>query len=177
MAEIFKGRFTAKTEDSFVVFLIGMRINKFWAVHKWLPTAMAMGPMLKVLYQEPEKYGFLGGEQILYWRGAGLMTYWRSFEGLERFARAKDGPHLEPWKKFRKSVGDDGSVGIWHETYAINAGQYESIYGNMPKFGLGAVVEHTPATGHRQSARLRMGKQEDHTYQTPHTTEGPSAHP
>ena len=28
---------TLKQEDPFVVFLIGMRINKPWKVHRWLP--------------------------------------------------------------------------------------------------------------------------------------------
>jgi hypothetical protein len=160
MSEIFKGRFTAKTEQPFVVFLIGMRINKLWAVHKWVPTAMAMGPMLKMLYEHPE-LGFLGGQSILSWRGVGLLTYWRSFEDLHHFAHAKDAPHVESWRKFSRSVGADGSVGIWHETYQINPGQFETVYGNMPKFGLGAVVEHVPATGNRQSAKLRMRPTEE----------------
>jgi hypothetical protein len=155
MAEIFSGRFTAKTDKPFVVFMIGMRINKLWAVHKWMPTAASMPPMLKALYERPE-LGFLGGESMLFWRGTCLVTYWRSFEDLHRFAHSKDQTHLESWKKFRKNVGDDGSVGIWHETYQINPGQFECVYGNMPKFGLGAVMEHVPATGNRASAKERL---------------------
>ena len=34
MAKIYAGRFTADTAEPFVVFLIGMRINKPLAVHK-----------------------------------------------------------------------------------------------------------------------------------------------
>jgi len=30
MAKIYNGRFTATTDQPFVVFLIGMRINKWW---------------------------------------------------------------------------------------------------------------------------------------------------
>jgi Domain of unknown function (DUF4188) len=63
-----------------------MRINNFFAARKWLPALRAMGPMLRELYQHPEK-GFLGGEFFLYWRGPALVQYWRSFEDLERFAR------------------------------------------------------------------------------------------
>lgn len=37
MAEIHKERMTVKIEGDFVVFLIGMRINKPWKLHKWLP--------------------------------------------------------------------------------------------------------------------------------------------
>ena len=28
-------------------------------------------------------------------------------------------------------------TGIWHETYLVRNGEYETIYGNMPPFGLG----------------------------------------
>ena len=36
-------RVTAKVDqDEFVVFLIGMRVNKPWKVHKWLPVARAI---------------------------------------------------------------------------------------------------------------------------------------
>ena len=40
MAEVLHGRHTAQIEGSFVVFLIGMRINKVWKVRQWLPAFM-----------------------------------------------------------------------------------------------------------------------------------------
>ncbi len=49
MAKVIPGRFTAQTDDPFVVFIIGMRVNKFFAFRKWIATAMAMGPMLRTL--------------------------------------------------------------------------------------------------------------------------------
>jgi hypothetical protein len=64
---------------------------------------------------------------------------------------------LGPWKKFNQAVGADGSVGIWHETYTINADQFESVYGNMPRFGLAAAMEHVEAVGRRETARKRLG--------------------
>jgi hypothetical protein len=42
-------------DGEFVVFLIGMRINKFWKFHKFIPVAMAMPKMLKELYQNPNQ--------------------------------------------------------------------------------------------------------------------------
>lgn len=143
MSKVMRGRFTAKTNEPFVVFLIGMRINKFFAFNKWIPRAMAMTPMLQTLYKYPDK-GFLGGETFLYWRGVGLIQYWRSFEDLERFARSVEEPHLKAWQRFNRVVGADGSVGIWHETYLINPGNYEAIYGNMPIFGLAGATKHVP---------------------------------
>ncbi|MNJ58779.1 hypothetical protein D3C77_544320 [compost metagenome] len=69
-----------------------------------------------------------------------LLQYWRSYEQLEKYARG--GMHLESWKHFNKSVGTDGTVGIYHETYRVQPGMYECIYGNMPKFGLAKVSNH-----------------------------------
>jgi hypothetical protein len=60
-------------------------INRFLAVRKRDPT-MRDGPMLRELYQHPEK-GFLGDMFFLYRRGPALVKYSRSFEDLERFAR------------------------------------------------------------------------------------------
>ena len=48
MAEIFPGRFTARTDDdTTAVFLIGMRFNKLWRVGSWLPVVSAMPRMLR----------------------------------------------------------------------------------------------------------------------------------
>ncbi|MGH3089949.1 MAG: DUF4188 domain-containing protein [Rubrobacteraceae bacterium] len=155
MARIINGRFTATTDEPFVVFMIGMRINKFFAFGKWVPTARAMGPMLKELHRNPER-GFLGAETFLYWPGIALVQYWRSFEDLERFARDRDAPHLPAWRRFNRIVGSGGSVGIWHETYIVERGGFEAIYSNMPVFGLAKATEHVPAVGRRETARRRI---------------------
>lgn len=157
MASVFKGRYTAQIEGPFVVFVIGMRVNRFWALRRWIPTAMAMGPMLQTLYTHQQEKGFLGAQTYFYWRGIALVQYWRSFDDLERFARSSDDPHLAPWRRFNKAVGADGSVGIFHETYQVQPGQYEAIYANMPVFGLAQATQHLPITGRRQSARGRIG--------------------
>jgi hypothetical protein len=169
MAHVFSGRYTAHIDEPFVVFLIGMRINKFLAVRRWIPTAQAMGPMLRTLYQHPEK-GFLGGEAFLYWRGVALVQYWRSFEDLERFARSPEEPHLSAWRLFNRSIGADGSVGIWHETYLVEPGKYEAVYGNMPRFGLAAATNHVPAVGRRETARRRLGGESEPAVPSPQTT-------
>jgi hypothetical protein len=54
----------------------------------------------------------------------------------------------------RKSRGD---VGIWHETYLIPAGQYESIYSGMPSKGLAAAATSVPAAAGKDRARDRVG--------------------
>ena len=47
MATIISERMAAEMEGDFVVFAIGMRVNKAWKLHKWLPVASAMRRMLK----------------------------------------------------------------------------------------------------------------------------------
>src|SRR5690606_19740494 len=95
MSEIYKQRMSAHIEGDFVVFIIGMRINKPWKVQKWLPVFLAMPRMVKELYAHPET-GFLGHIQS----GFILIQYWRSFEHLEAYARSKDHAHLPAWVAF-----------------------------------------------------------------------------
>jgi hypothetical protein len=172
MSSVFPGRYTAEIEGSFVVFIIGMRVNKLWAVHKWLPVAQAMRPMVSQLLANRD-LGLLHVEQFIYWRGAALVQYWRSFEQLESFARNPSLTHLEAWKRFNRAVGADGTVGIWHETYVVPAGQYECVYGNMPKFGLAAASSHLPAVGAKETAKRRLGHKGEPavpSYETPPTS-------
>lgn len=168
MVKIFPGRYTARTDKPFVVFLIGMRINQLWAVHKWLPVASAMPPMLKLLAANPAK-GLLGVETWMRWREVLAVQYWRSFEDLEQFARNPSDPHLQVWKDFNQRVGSDGSVGIWHETFVVQAGQFECLYANMPRYGFANATEHVPAVGNRETARLRIGGQSEPAVPSPPT--------
>ena len=154
---IHRERMTATLEGDFVVFLIGMRINKPWQVHKWLPVARAMPRMLQELGRQPD-LGFIHAE-MWFSRTIIVVQYWRSMEQLLAYAKNKEAEHLPAWRAFNQAVGTDGSVGIWHETYKASAGSHESVYVNMPPFGLGRAGMLQPATGGRQSAagRLRSG--------------------
>jgi hypothetical protein len=53
MSKVIMGRSAARLEGEFAVFLIGARINQLWAVHRWLPTALAMPRMIRELEQNP----------------------------------------------------------------------------------------------------------------------------
>jgi hypothetical protein len=143
---------TAEIDGDFVVFLIGMRINRPWKIHKWLPTFVAMPRMLKELAAHPEA-GCLGTVQSL----NVIVQYWRSFDHLESYARSTDKQHWPAWTAFNKRVGESrGDVGIWHETYFVRAGEYETVYSGMPPFGLGKASNLVPATGRRETARGRL---------------------
>jgi hypothetical protein len=143
--------------DEVVVFLIGMRVNRWWKVHKWLPVALAMPRMLKELASKPE-LGFLGYEQ---WPGRTTLSlqYWRSMDQLMAYAKSRDSEHLPAWRAFNKAIGTNGDVGIWHETYRVRVGDYESIYVNMPAFGLGRAFNLLEAHGKRETATARLTAQ------------------
>jgi hypothetical protein len=144
MAEIFNGRYTARTDKPLVLFLIGLRLNKLWAAHKWLPVFTAMPRMLAELDRKPK---------------AGLLshrTYWSGRIFLVAYAHDASAQHFPAWAAFNRAVGKDGTVGIWHETYLVEPGKYETIYANMPLFGLAAATTHVRAEGGLSAARDRM---------------------
>jgi hypothetical protein len=153
MAEVRQGRWTAQIDGDFVVFLIGARVDWRHPVRgfKDLGGMRGMPYMLKHLSQQPES-GLLGYENY------GLtmnVQYWRSFEDLERFAKAQDEPHRPVWRNYWKRVGRDPRSGIWHETYLVRDGAFEAVYGNMPPHGLaraGRLVQLTADS----SARNRI---------------------
>jgi Domain of unknown function (DUF4188) len=149
------GRFTAEIDGEFVVFLIGMRFNKLWKVHKWLPVLRAMPTMLAELARYPEK-GLLDARTNVSGRTVTVIQYWRSFEQLERFARDQDDPHLEAWRAFNRSVGTNGDVGVYHETFRVAPGAYECVYVNMPAYGLAEAGHHVPVAKRGESARERI---------------------
>jgi hypothetical protein len=154
---IHRDRLTARLEGEFAVFLIGMRINRPWAVHRWWPVAASMPRILRELYTQPD-LGLLSHE-MWFSRTIILVQYWRSMDALLAYAQARDAAHLPAWQAFNQAIGTDGSVGIWHETYLSGPGRYENVYVNMPAFGLGKAGSLMPARSGLQSAanRLRRG--------------------
>jgi fumigallin biosynthesis monooxygenase-like protein len=154
-AGVHPGRYTAELPDDFVVFLIGMRVNRPWKPLKWVPVFAAMPRMLIWLDKHPQA-------GLLHWhnawiKGPAIVQYWRSFTDLDRFARGPQQPHLPVWKKFNQAVRASGDVGIWHETYKVRAGEYECVYGNMPRIGLAAAGTHVAVGSTGQSAAARIG--------------------
>ncbi|MFC0358225.1 MULTISPECIES: DUF4188 domain-containing protein [Kytococcus] len=131
-------RYTASPEGEVTVFLIGMRVNSPLQVRRWGPVVMAMPRMLRYLSSTPEA-GMLGHHQW-FGRTTILLSYWRSPEHLQRFAADAEGPHLEPWRRFR-ALAQDGDVGVWHETYVAGPGSREAVYANMGEgFGLAGAL-------------------------------------
>ena len=66
---------------------------------------------------------------------------------------ASTGPH---GAAFSRAVGSGGDVGIWHERYRVQPGNFECIYNNMPAFGLGKAMKLVPVQGPLDTAAGRM---------------------
>ncbi len=152
---IIEDRVTARVDrDGFVVFLIGMRVNRPLKVHRWLPVARAMGRMIEELSAAPD----MGLRHVESWFGRTsiMVQYWDSFEALEEYATSKSAQHVPAWGEFNRLVGSNGDVGIWHETYAVQPGSFECVYNNMPRFGLSRAFQTIPAVGAHARAASRM---------------------
>jgi hypothetical protein len=155
MSKVVPARMTADLDGDFVVFLIGMRINKPWKVHRWWPVFKAMVPMLRVLSQRKD-LGLLGFHGWISPNGPMLVQYWRSAEHLQRFAKDPSLPHHAPWKEFNRKIATSGDVGVWHETYLVADGRHEAVYANMPVFGLAKAGAHLPVAARGHSAAQRL---------------------
>jgi hypothetical protein len=105
---------TATTQEPFVLFLIGMRINNVFAVHRWLPVFAAMPRMLNELHINRD----LGFRSYQMWlsRTLILVQYWESSEKLIAYAKASNEDHFPAWRAFNKAARKSRAVGIWHET-------------------------------------------------------------
>jgi hypothetical protein len=155
MADLRNERLCAEMDGEFAVFLIGMRINQPWNLKACLPVFMAMPRMLRELSERPE-LGLLHYRQHFGFPNVMLIQYWRSVELLNAYAKAREHAHLPAWRAFNKAIGTSGAVGIWHETYKAGPGTYETVYANMPPYGLGRAGTLRPATGAREGAEGRL---------------------
>ena len=145
--------------DEIVVFLIGMRINKPWKPAKSWPVFVAIPRMLSHLERHPRRVCSATD------RPCYRLRSWSSTGGpspiWKRFARDKDDPHLEPWRKFNRTVGGSGDVGIWHETYRVPTANMrrETIYGqHAASVGSAPLSVSSPVPGPgRETAAARLG--------------------
>ena len=146
--------------DECVVFLVGMRINRWRRVRSWWGPFTAMPRMLAQLQAHPEA-GLLGARS--FWSGRVLMViqYWRSAEHLGAYARDSGLAHQPAWAAFNSAGAGSGDVGLFHETYVVPAQGVESLYANMPAFGLGLAHSSVPRRPRaRTRAQERMGQRD-----------------
>ncbi|MDJ0381197.1 DUF4188 domain-containing protein [Streptomyces sp. G-G2] len=153
------GRTTAAAEGEVVVFLIGMRINHFRAPRHWMPVFTGMLRMLRELSGIKGSglmgYQLLSGSPRTYY----VVQYWESKEKLLEYAAAPDRLHHKAWAMINRfERGTRMHVGIWHETYVVQPGSYESIYGDMPLYGLAAATGVLPVEQRGVTARERLAR-------------------
>jgi len=156
MTELNTDKVTAELDGDFVVFRIGMRINTLWKVHRWLPVFRAMPKMLEEL-DEGSESGLLGYDLKLGIRNHEVVQYWRSFEKLRKYALDADAGHASAITWTNQLMRESDAVGIWHETYLVRNGAYETVYNNTPPIGLGKAGTLYPATERRRTAAGRLG--------------------
>jgi hypothetical protein len=155
MSKVIPARMTHDHDGDLVVFLIGMRINKPWRPDLWLPTFLAMGPMLAELAKDKDS-GLLGYRVTFGAGGPLLVQYWSSHEKLYAFASDRDATHRPAWAAFNRRLRKaPGAVGIWHETYVVE--RAESVYSGMPVSGLAAATSAVPVARRGDRAAERLG--------------------
>jgi hypothetical protein len=159
-------RTTADARGDVVVLLIGMRVNRFWAVHQWVPVMLAMLRMLAELKKDPGR-GLLSRVLLTASpRTYYVVQYWESKEKLYAYASAPDAFHHRAWAKINRLEKDGkvrGHVGIWHEAYVVPEGSYEAVYGDMPAFGLAAAHGQVPLGERGRYAKDRYAYRSEQT--------------
>lgn len=153
--KVVPGRMTARFEKPVVLFLIGARFNKPWHFPRFLWFARAMPRMLAELEKKPET-GLLWYQQWSSFPNIMVQQYWESFDKLLAYSHDRGALHQPALSRYMREMQHEPAVGIWHETYLVEPGRYECIYGNMPPFGLAAASNIVKAEGRLAAAKDRF---------------------
>lgn len=149
-------RLTHDYDGELVVFLIGMRINRWSHLRAWWPTFTAMPPMIRELMSDPES-GAVGYRVFGLPRTPTVLLYWTSLEKLYAYASDPDAKHRPAWAAFNRRARTAGaSVGIWHETFVVE--RAETFYYAMPPTGLAAATAAQPVSVKRARDRMAAGR-------------------
>ncbi|KAL9027538.1 MAG: hypothetical protein Q9196_003956 [Gyalolechia fulgens] len=122
-----------ETSGGVVMFLLGARLNH--PLGKLGPGAVEVNEVFKDMWREAEKNSSKWGyteRAPTFW-----ISYWKDLKGLQKFSEGaahRLGQNMYNSKKLP-------FVGIMHETYYAPKGCWETIYDNMPPWGLG---KHQP---------------------------------
>ena len=137
------GTYGSQPADSeIVVFLIGFRNNH--PLGLLAPGVKDIGDyfqsMVKNLDSHAEDFGFLGATS---WLNASTRTtqnetltvcYFQTVEGLHKFAHAEE--HMKGWMWWNRHVKQWPHMSIYHETYHVPKGNWETIHVNSHVSGL-----------------------------------------
>lgn len=133
----------SESSEGVVMFLLGARLNH--PLGKLGPGAIKVNDVFNDMWREAEKnsskWGYLGRTATLvdfsdserpptFW-----ISYWKDLKGLQKFSEGV--AHRAGLIMYNS--GKLPFVGIMHETYYAPKGCWETIYDNMPPWGLGTV--------------------------------------
>jgi hypothetical protein len=172
MSEVIAETTTADHDGDVVVFLIGMRINRWRSVRHWVPVVLAFLPMIRELLADPNSgcrsvRTFFSGRTIL------TVQYWDSAEQVVAYARDPKAKHRPAWRNFNRNAGQSAAVGIFHETYSVPSGHYETVYRAMPPFGLANATNSVAPVARRGiTARDRLAALGPQGSPQPHSAPG-----
>mmetsp|Transcript_19549 Transcript_19549/g.36116 ORF Transcript_19549/g.36116 Transcript_19549/m.36116 type:complete len:241 (-) Transcript_19549:23-745(-) len=158
--KVHRGRRAPVSHEGMTVFLIGMRINRWYRMDLWLPPLLAMSRMLNELQTNSKEFGYYGGEMygilaLFLGYPSVQITYWESIDKVMDFASGKS--HRDGLKHYMEAMEhSNGAVGVWHETYEIS--RAEGMHRDMPEFGLVRAVGSLEAVGALEAARGRLAK-------------------
>ena len=156
MRAVQRGRYTVPEGSGVVVFLIGMRINRLRRVRTWVPIMGSMPRMLAELARRPDS-GMLSARTFVSGRTILVRQYWRSAEDLMAYAKDPGSQHLPAWRAFNtRARTAGGAVGIYHETYVVDADHLETVAVDMPESGVLEALGSVEVTRRRTSARERL---------------------
>ncbi|KAH8650951.1 hypothetical protein BGZ60DRAFT_421143 [Tricladium varicosporioides] len=125
-----------------VVFILGVRLNDT-PLGILAPDFGNVGKFIESMWNDADtnysQWGYLGKTSSLISTDdstnntISVISYWKSIEGLQRFAQGDQ--HRKGWDWYLKLKHTN--FGIMHETYVVHAGMWENISVNMKPFGLG----------------------------------------
>lgn len=122
-------------DGSFVVFLIGARPNRnIDSFFKFMGDSMEA--MITEL-EDNDTLGYIGSESFVGTTGTLIVQWWKDVESLNAWASSTMRSHHGPWAKLAKMGMKSTDYGFWHETYKVEARNYESIYVNCPPMMFG----------------------------------------
>ncbi|SMR58500.1 unnamed protein product [Zymoseptoria tritici ST99CH_1E4] len=141
------GTFSAQpANSSIVVFHIGARTNHPMGL--LAPGYKDLGgyfqSMATELDERAEEFGFLG---MTSWLDAASRSssngnlsvgYFRTLEGLQAFAHSE--LHRKAWDWWNRTVKQHSHLSIYHETFEVPKGAWETIYANSHREGLASAM-------------------------------------
>ncbi len=141
-----EGKYGNKPSNSdLVVFHIGVRYNHPLGLFgkNGQVVADAFGNMIKELEAHADEFGFLGASSYQSLAAASknellIVCYFRNVDGLHTFAHSQY--HMPTWQWWNKEYSKMPHIAIFHETYHVPAGNWESIHINSQISGINSTV-------------------------------------